>query len=271
MTQAARDLRTPLDWVVVDHYDTAHPHSHIVIRGVDAAGGDLVIAREYIEHGFQQRAAALVALDLDPNLKPEHERQRGRGADIALERPTGIDQDLLASMDEQGRVSPDHADRWGQAERAGRLRILETLGLAHADGQGRWFIQPDLIERLGEIEWRNRLARAPSRLAPEFDVGEGETIASTDARVHTESAAGSVDRRNPASNLDMTDSYFAALGQDSGREEDGIAGDRGQRMPRQKDRTLDPSAFAVTAQRGLVDRLHLERAPSPIHLPDGLE
>ena len=34
MSQMERDLETRLDWVAANHYDTANPHTHIVIRGV---------------------------------------------------------------------------------------------------------------------------------------------------------------------------------------------------------------------------------------------
>jgi hypothetical protein len=148
--------------VAVDHYDTATPHSHIVIRGVDDGGKDLIIAREYLYYGLSQRASALVALDLGPELAGENDRAKLLQVEISSERPTGIDRDLLDSMDGHGRVSHNHVDRWRQAERAGRIRTLESLGLAHSDGHGLWYLQPDLIERLGEIEWRNRITRARS-------------------------------------------------------------------------------------------------------------
>ena len=31
MTRMEQDLRTELDWVAVDHFDTLHPHTHIVL------------------------------------------------------------------------------------------------------------------------------------------------------------------------------------------------------------------------------------------------
>ena len=46
MSQMEEDLGTRLDWVAVDHYNTGHPHSHILVRGVDDRGEDLVIARD---------------------------------------------------------------------------------------------------------------------------------------------------------------------------------------------------------------------------------
>ena len=33
MRQMEEDLGTRLDWVAVDHFNTGHPHSHVVIRG----------------------------------------------------------------------------------------------------------------------------------------------------------------------------------------------------------------------------------------------
>src|SRR3546814_3339105 len=33
MTQMEADLGTRLDWVAVDHFNTAHPHTHIMLRG----------------------------------------------------------------------------------------------------------------------------------------------------------------------------------------------------------------------------------------------
>jgi hypothetical protein len=157
MRQVSSDLRTNLDWVAADHYDTANPHSHIVIRGVDERGYDLVIAREYIHHGFRARAGELVALDLGPELDAELGVTKNRDLEVQQEYATRVDRELVASRDAQGRVWFDHADRWEQATRAGRLRVLETLGLAHSDAEGAWYLQPDLVERLDEIAWRNRM------------------------------------------------------------------------------------------------------------------
>src|SRR5450631_1104328 len=38
ITQMEKDLGTRLEWVAVDHWDTEHPHTHIVLRGVAADG-----------------------------------------------------------------------------------------------------------------------------------------------------------------------------------------------------------------------------------------
>ena len=59
MEQMERDLGTKLEWVAVDHWDTDDPHTHIVLRGKDDAGKDLIIAPDYISRGMQARAREL--------------------------------------------------------------------------------------------------------------------------------------------------------------------------------------------------------------------
>ena len=38
MQQLEADLRTKLDWIAVDHHNTGHPHTHIIVRGVTEDG-----------------------------------------------------------------------------------------------------------------------------------------------------------------------------------------------------------------------------------------
>src|SRR5262245_29976983 len=34
MRQVEFDPNTRLDWIAVDHHDTGHPHTHVIVRGV---------------------------------------------------------------------------------------------------------------------------------------------------------------------------------------------------------------------------------------------
>jgi type IV secretory pathway VirD2 relaxase len=65
------DLDTKLDWVAVDHFNTGHPHTHVVIRGKDDQGKDLVMARDYIAHGVRARARSLITFELGPEAELE--------------------------------------------------------------------------------------------------------------------------------------------------------------------------------------------------------
>jgi type IV secretory pathway VirD2 relaxase len=48
MRQMADDLRTRLDWVAVDHFNTGHLHSHVAIRVKDDTGKAPIIAQAYM-------------------------------------------------------------------------------------------------------------------------------------------------------------------------------------------------------------------------------
>ena len=64
--QMEKDLSTKLDWVAVDHWNTDNPHIHVLVRGRADDGKDLVISRDYISHGFRQRAAGFGHRPDDP-------------------------------------------------------------------------------------------------------------------------------------------------------------------------------------------------------------
>jgi hypothetical protein len=66
MRQMEEDLGTRLDWVAIDHFNTGHPHSHIIVRGRDDRGKDLIIAQDYITDGVRVRAQERATLELGP-------------------------------------------------------------------------------------------------------------------------------------------------------------------------------------------------------------
>lgn len=151
MARMEEDLGTRLDWVAADHVDTLHPHTHVILRGKDERGDNLVIAPDYIKQGMRERLAGLVSLDLGPRTDLEIE-QRLR-LEVNAERLTSIDRRLLRdagpsrTVNAAGRSMADHALRMG------RLRKLGSLGLAEELGGGRWRLTEDLeptLRRMGE-------------------------------------------------------------------------------------------------------------------------
>ena len=66
MRQMEEDLGTRLDWVAVDHFNTGRPHSHVIVRGRDEQGKDLIIAQDYITDGVRLRAQERATLELGP-------------------------------------------------------------------------------------------------------------------------------------------------------------------------------------------------------------
>lgn len=151
MAQMEQDLGTKLDWVAVDHFNTGHPHTHIIVRGRDERGADLIIARDYITQGIRERAAELVSLDLGPRTDLEIEARLRH--EIAQERLTGIDRHLIRDMDADRVVTAADRDPFQQSMRAGRLQVLGRLGLASEIAPGRWVLAggfDDTLKRMGE-------------------------------------------------------------------------------------------------------------------------
>lgn len=161
MTQMEADLGTRLDWVAVDHFNTAHPHTHIMLRGVDDTGQNLIIAREYISHGIRERAAELVTLDLGPRTDQEIEARLRH--DIGEERLTAIDRRLLRSMDSDRLVISADRDPFQQSLRAGRLQKLSSMDLADNVGGGRWQLAEDMEGTLRALGERGDIIRTMQR------------------------------------------------------------------------------------------------------------
>lgn len=151
MSQMEEDLGTKLEWVAVDHYNTGHPHSHIVLRGTDDRGKDLIIAREYLSHGMRERAAEIVTLDLGPRTDDEI-RSRLR-SEMEQERFTSLDRNLIQEAQDGLVRSGRDADAFRQTLRAGRLQKLKQLGLAEEVAPSQWRLAADLepiLRRMGE-------------------------------------------------------------------------------------------------------------------------
>jgi hypothetical protein len=146
MAQAEKDLRTKLDWVAVDHFNTGHPHTHILLRGKDDQDKNLIIAREYIAKGLRASATDIVNLDLGP--RTDLEIMRANLREIAQERFTGIDRRLLRAIEDDGFVSSHHREGVEQSLRAGRLATLGRMGLAAELGNGRWRLSDGLEQTL---------------------------------------------------------------------------------------------------------------------------
>ncbi|MGF6312078.1 type IV secretory pathway VirD2 relaxase [Bradyrhizobium sp. i1.8.4] len=185
MDQAARDLGTRLDWVAVDHWNTEHPHVHILVRGRADDGTDLVISRDYISTGLRARAGDLVTRELGP--RSELQIRQTLEAEVAAERFTRLDRALGREAGAADGVIDLRSDRDAGRDplreiRIGRMRTLERLGLAEPAGPARWVLAADAEPRLralgerGDIIKRlhNTIAKEGTSRAPSSWALEGE-------------------------------------------------------------------------------------------------
>ncbi|MBA8908290.1 MULTISPECIES: relaxase/mobilization nuclease domain-containing protein [Aminobacter] len=150
-----RDLGTKLDWVGVDHWNTEHPHVHILVRGVADDGENLVISRDYIRQGLRDRASDILTQTL--GLRTDHDIRRVIEQQVDTERWTQLDRQLVRDADRHGMIDlaprPDRQPDEFQTQKVARLRRLESLGLANEVGAGQWIIAEEAeptLRALGE-------------------------------------------------------------------------------------------------------------------------
>ncbi len=151
--QMETDLGTKLDWVAVDHWNTQHPHVHIIVRGVTEDGQDLVIARDYIKEGMRARAQDLVTQELGP--RTDRDIQKALERQVEAEHWTQLDRQLVRDGDNHGVIdlapAPDRQPDPFAVLKVGRLRRLEQLGLAHQIGPGQWMMDETAETTLREL------------------------------------------------------------------------------------------------------------------------
>ena len=179
MRQIEGDLGTRLDWVAVDHFNTGHPHSHVVIRGRDDLDKDLIIAQDYITDGIRLRAQERATLELGP--QTDLELRSKLQAEISSERLTRIDRAMISEADHgfldlRPETNQLRAD-FDRTLRLGRLQVLERFGLASRIEPGVWHLSDRLEPTLRELGERGDIIKAINRsLAARGEARGGESI-----------------------------------------------------------------------------------------------
>ena len=175
MGQMEKDLGTKLDWAGVDHWNTDNPHVHIILRGKADDGQDLVISRDYIKQGMRARAADLVTMELGPRTDLDIRRNLER--QVEAERWTQLDRQLVRDARDTGviDIAPDpkaQPDNY-HVLKVGRLRKLETLGLADQLGPGQWMIDDKAEAILRELGERGDIIKRMHRALTERGIDRG--------------------------------------------------------------------------------------------------
>ena len=163
MDRMEKDLGTKLDWVAVDHHNTGHPHTHIVIRGVDDMGKDLVIAKEYITRGMRELAQDIVTERL--GVRRDMEIARAQASEVTNEQYTGIDREVAAQVNagmvEIGKTEGSY-NRFRRSLQIQRLGELEKLQLATKAGKMRWELHEGWEDSLRKLGKRGDIIRSIS-------------------------------------------------------------------------------------------------------------
>ncbi len=162
MSRIEADLGTRLDWVAVNHHNTGHPHVHVIVRGKDDLGENLVINGDYLANGIRERATELTTLELGP--VTEIEQARKLSAEIDQDRLTRIDRAMADEADGRFldlRHEPsDHKRQFNRALRLRRLTKLEKMGLATPHAPGVWELSERMEPALRELGERGDIIRS---------------------------------------------------------------------------------------------------------------
>ena len=161
MQRMEADLGTRLDWMAVDHWNTDNPHTHIVLRGKDDTGKDLIISRDYVAHGMRERAAGLAIEWLGP--RTEREIQQGLQHEVTQERWTNLDRTLHREV-QGGTIRLERLSRDSRRTLLiGRLQQLQRMGLAHSQATGEWTLRSDFEPVLRALGERGDIVRTMQR------------------------------------------------------------------------------------------------------------
>jgi type IV secretory pathway VirD2 relaxase len=193
MQDMERDLETKLDWVAVDHYNTGHPHSHIVIRGKAEDGKDLIMAKDYITHGIRARAGEWLTLELGP--EDEFENCIKLAREVDTEHFTRLDRSILKHVDQGILVisAMPPVEPHMHTSHMRRLKHLSNLGLANELQTGVWEVDPDIEHKLKGLGKRNDIIATMHRAIREAKIDRpGVSFAIFDGEASTRHVIGRV-------------------------------------------------------------------------------
>jgi type IV secretory pathway VirD2 relaxase len=148
---------TKLEWIAINHHNTDNPHAHVVLRGRQENGKDLVISRAYLAHGMRGRASE-VATELLGERTIE-QAQEARLKEVEAERFTSLDRMIERHLD-NGRIdlAPSKPMGYGAEDRQlalARLQFLEGIGLAQKERGTFWSVDEQFGRSLRELGARN--------------------------------------------------------------------------------------------------------------------
>lgn len=156
MQRAEMALGTPLQWVAVDHWDTDNAHTHIILRGVRGDGRDLIIPREFVQHGFRSVAREVATEQLGKRTLADERQALHR--ELRAHRPTHLDRLIAVHVPPDGKVAiADLNFLYTPAELndalKARARELQRLGLATEVDHNVLVFKTDWQARLKAMEF----------------------------------------------------------------------------------------------------------------------
>ncbi|MBY0504030.1 MAG: hypothetical protein K2X03_08970 [Bryobacteraceae bacterium] len=176
MTRLGRELNVELEWVAVAHFNTGHPHVHVALRGVTAAG-NLRIPRDVIKHSIRNHAEDLCTEQL--GFRTIGDAIESGRREINALNVTGLDRELARKMSptsaEWGSIqapepSGSELQRIKASQLQARLGVLGKLELARPNTGGHWNLRTDFHQKLRALQTANDRQRSRAiKVTPTLD------------------------------------------------------------------------------------------------------
>jgi hypothetical protein len=159
MARIERDTERQLEWAAVNHYNTGHPHAHVVVRGVDRHGREVRFDRAYISNGMRWRAQEIATEELGP--RSEFEIRRAHVREVTQERFTSLDRVLERRLRDD-QVPVRSSGRSGGIEESlltAQLEHLAELQLAKPISATEWELRPGWQRTLRDLAVRRDIIK----------------------------------------------------------------------------------------------------------------
>jgi type IV secretory pathway VirD2 relaxase len=149
MTALEAELGSKLQWAGVVHRNTAHPHAHLIVRGITHHGTDFTIPRSVVKNRLREAVEGSLTRQL--GFRTLDDVREEREAEVGAFRVTSIDRAIAKSLpknplDRSVIVKP--ASELQQR----RFRTLEKMGLATRQANGDWMLRSDFQKQLQQMK-----------------------------------------------------------------------------------------------------------------------
>ncbi len=164
MHRSEQQLGTTLEWTAVSHFNTEHPHVHVVIRGRRDDGTPLNLPRDFVKQGFRNLAENACTLQLGPRTEldafeasqREVNEHRYTALDRALERRgaqgNASDSASLDVVINRAMRSSSSQARSHEQHLQARLLVLRNMGLADQLTDQSWRVRRDFATVLRAMQ-----------------------------------------------------------------------------------------------------------------------
>lgn len=132
MEQIQKDLGTQVEWIAYQHdrdKDAQGRHVHILVRGVDRDGQELLIAPEYVKEGFIYRFSERVTKEIGPRSEREIRDGLERSAQLREHR---MEKDrLMSDALERGAINQRQAQslnrQYAKSSQDGKDQVVQQV------------------------------------------------------------------------------------------------------------------------------------------------